>query len=101
MSTKSGSSIKVRRNSRVSGKVSAVDCLDQLLRHFDNLLSSQSDAVVLDDLDDAVVVTRVVRFLDFLVRGLLRLCNDAFTCPKCLFDNKSIVKTGLGARAGV
>lgn len=99
MSTKSGPSIKLRRNSRVSGKVSAVDCLDQLLRHFDNLLSSQSDAVVLDDLD--VVVTRVVRFLDFFVRGLLRLCYDAFTCPKCLFDNKSIVKTGLGARAGM
>lgn len=53
------------RNSRVSVEVSAVDCLDQLLRHFDDLLSPQPDAVVLDV--DVVVVRCVGRFLNLLV----------------------------------
>jgi hypothetical protein len=37
---------KPQSHSRVSGEVSAVDGLDQLFRHLDDLLSPQSDTVI-------------------------------------------------------
>lgn len=85
--------------SRVSGEVSAVDGFDQLFRHFDNLLSSQPNAIVFVN-----VVGRRIRYrrlFCLLVRRLFRLCNDAFACPNSLFDNKSSVKIGFGALRGV
>lgn len=66
-------------NSRVSVEVAAVDCLDQLLRHSDNFLSPQPDAIVLD----VVVVGRVRRLLHLLVRRLFGLRDDAFAGPNC------------------
>lgn len=55
-----------RFNSRVSGEISAVDGLNQLFRHLDDLLPSQSDSVVFVD-----VVGRVVRLGYRRVLGLL------------------------------
>jgi hypothetical protein len=85
------------RHSRVSVEVSAVDCLDQLFRDLDNFLSPRPGSVgILVD-----VVDRLGGFLCLLVGRLLGLGDDAFTCPKCLFDDKSSVKIGLGTLGGL
>lgn len=82
---------------RISNEIATINCLNQLFRHFDDLLSSQSNAIVL-----VIVVGWIGWLLDLLIRSIgLDLRYDTFTCPKCLFRNKSFMKIGSGQHRDV